>query len=117
MAEAVEILLRNGIKGPYALVFGPDQYTGVIQSAEHGGVLLFDHLKKILQGGPIVWAPGVSGRGRRVLARRRLPVRVRPGPRDRLLPPRRASVYLYLEESFSFRVATPEAACALTPPA
>ena len=60
-AEAVETLLRNGIMGPYALALGPDQYTGVIQTAEHGGVLLFDHLKKILQGGPIVWAPGVTG--------------------------------------------------------
>ena len=88
-AEAVETLLRNGIMGPYALALGPDQYTGVIQTAEHGGVLLFDHLTKILQGGPIVWAPGVAGRRRRVPARRRLPLRVRPGPLDRLLPPRR----------------------------
>ena len=44
-----------------ALALGPDQYTGVIQTTEHGGYPLFDHLKKILGGGPIVWAPGVRG--------------------------------------------------------
>ena len=60
-AEAVETLLRGGIGGPYALALGPDQYTGVIQTTEHGGYPLFDHLKKILAGGPIVWAPGVRG--------------------------------------------------------
>jgi uncharacterized linocin/CFP29 family protein len=112
-AEAVETLLRNGIMGPYALALGPDQYTGVIQTAEHGGVLLFDHLKKILQGGPIVWAPGVEGavvvslRGGDFLFESGQDLSIGYSHHDA------SSVHLYLEESFSFRVATPEAACAL----
>jgi uncharacterized linocin/CFP29 family protein len=112
-AEAVETLLRNGIMGPYALALAPDQYTGVIQTAEHGGVLLFDHLKKILQGGPIVWAPGLNGavvvslRGGDFLFESGQDLSIGYSNHDA------SSVYLYLEESFSFRVATPEAACAL----
>ena len=91
-----------------------EQYRRVVETAEHGGYPLLDHLRKILEG-PIVWAPGVDGRGRGQPARRRLPVRVRPGPLDRLRLSHDAdAVRLYLEESFSFHVATPEAAVALS---
>jgi uncharacterized linocin/CFP29 family protein len=116
-AEAVETLLRNGIGGPYALALGPDQYTGVIQSTEHGGYPLFDHLKKILAGGPIVWAPGVRGavvvslRGGDFLFESGLDLAIGYDHHDADL------VHLYLEESFTFRVATPEAACFLKPAA
>jgi uncharacterized linocin/CFP29 family protein len=48
-------------------------------------------------------------------ARRRFHIRLRPGHLDRLRVPRRRSVRLYLEESFSFHVATSEAAVGLTP--
>ena len=114
-AEAVETLLRSGIGGPYALALGPDQYTGVIQSTEHGGYPLFDHLKKILGGGPIVWAPGVRGavvvslRGGDFLFESGQDLSIGYDHHDAEL------VHLYLEESFSFRVATPEAACFLKP--
>jgi len=114
-AEAVETLLRNGIGGPYALALGPDQYTGVIQSTEHGGYPLFDHLKKILGGGPIVWAPGVRGavvvslRGGDFLFESGQDLSIGYDHHDADL------VHLYLEESFTFRVATPEAACFLRP--
>jgi hypothetical protein len=75
---------------------------------------LFDHLRKIT-GGPLVWAPGVDGA---------LVVSLRGG--DFLLEVGQDlaigyhahdadSVHLYLVESFSFRVATPEAAVALRP--
>jgi uncharacterized linocin/CFP29 family protein len=116
-AEAVEVLLRSGVSGPYGLALGPDQYTGVIQSTEHGGYPLFDHLKKILAGGPIVWAPGVRGavvvslRGGDFLLESGQDLSIGYDHHDD------DSVHLYLEESFSFRVATPEAACFLTPAA
>jgi uncharacterized linocin/CFP29 family protein len=114
-AEAVETLLKDGIGGPYALALGPDQYTGVIQTTEHGGYPLFDHLKKILVGGPIVWAPGVRGavvvslRGGDFLFESGQDLSIGYDHHDA------DDVHLYLEESFSFRVATPEAACYLQP--
>ena len=56
VAQAVELLLRNGVGGPYGIALGRDQYTKVIQTTEKGGYLLAEHLKRIL-GGPLVWAP------------------------------------------------------------
>jgi uncharacterized linocin/CFP29 family protein len=115
VAEAVETLLKAGIGGPYGLALGPDGYTGVIQTTEHGGFPLFDHLKKILAGGPIVWSPGV--RGAVVLSLRGGDFLFESGQDLAIGYDRHDAdaVHLYIEESFSFRVATPEAACALLP--
>jgi uncharacterized linocin/CFP29 family protein len=115
VAEAVERLLNAGIGGPYGLALGPAGYTGVIQTTEHGGYPLFDHLKKILAGGPIVWSPGVRGaivmslRGGDFLFESGQDLSVGYDHHDA------ERVHLYLEESFSFRVVTPEAACSLLP--
>jgi uncharacterized linocin/CFP29 family protein len=109
VARAVETLLRNGVDGPYGLALGREEYTRVIQTAEHGGLLLFDHLRQIL-GGPIVWAPGVDGgivlslRGGDFLMDCGQDIAVGYESHDA------ERVSLYLEESFSFRVASPEAA-------
>jgi uncharacterized linocin/CFP29 family protein len=114
VARAVELLLRNGIAGPYGLALGRDDYTRVVETAEHGGYLLLDHLRKILQG-PIVWAPGVNGaivlsmRGGDFAFESGQDVSVGYESHDS------DSVSLYLEESYSFRVLTPEAAVAIGP--
>ena len=113
VARAVETLLRNGVGGPYALALGREEYTRVIESAERGGVLLFDHLRKIL-GGPIVWAPGVDG-GVVVSASAAATSCSTPArtSRSATRPTTPRACTLYLEESFSFRVASPEAAVAI----
>jgi uncharacterized linocin/CFP29 family protein len=113
VASAAERLLCSGITGPYGLALGRDEYRRVVETAEHGGYLLLDHLHKILEG-PIVWAPGVRGA-----------VVVSIGGGDFLFESGQdlsigyeshdsEVVRLYLEQSFSFRVATPEAAVVLT---
>jgi uncharacterized linocin/CFP29 family protein len=114
VATAVEALLAVGIDGPYGLALGPEAYTRVLQTSEHGGYPLLEHLRKII-GGPLVWSPGVEGavvvslRGGDFLydAGEDLSVGYEDHDAD--------EVRLYLEESFTFRVATPEAAVALTP--
>ena len=114
VAKAVELLLQSGVAGPYGLALGTEDYTGVIETAEHGGYPLFDHLRKILNG-PIVWSPGVHGavvlsqRGGDFLFESGQDLAVGYDSHDR------EAVHLYLEECFSFRVATPEAAVALVP--
>jgi uncharacterized linocin/CFP29 family protein len=114
VAKAVELLLQRGIGGPYGLALGTDDYTGVIETAEHGGYPLFDHLRQILDG-PIVWSPGVNGavvlsqRGGDFLFDSGQDIAVGYDSHDA------DAVQLYLEESFTFRVATPEAAVALVP--
>jgi uncharacterized linocin/CFP29 family protein len=108
VAKAVELLLAAGIAGPYGLALGPACYTGVIESTEHGGYLVFDHLRKILDG-PIVRAPGVEGavvlslRGGDFLFESGQDLSIGYTTHDT------ETIRLYLEESFSFRVATPEA--------
>jgi uncharacterized linocin/CFP29 family protein len=114
VATAVEALLTAGIDGPYGLALGPEAYTRVLETTEHGGYPLLDHLRKII-GGPLVWAPGVDGavvvslRGGDFLFESGEDLSVGYEDHDA------DEVRLYLEESFSFRVATPEAALALTP--
>ena len=114
VAGAVERLLCDGITGPYGLALGRDQYRRVVETAEHGGYPLLDHLGKILEG-PIVWAPGVQGavvvslRGGDFLFESGQDLSIGYDSHDGEV------VRLYLEESFSFRVATPEAGVALTP--
>jgi uncharacterized linocin/CFP29 family protein len=113
VAGAVEMLLESGIKGPYALALGADCFRRVAETAEHGGYPLRDHLSKILQGGPIVWAPGVDGGV--VLSLRGEDFLFESGQDLSLgyLSHDAENVRLYLEQSFSFHVATPEAAVPL----
>jgi len=112
VASAVEQLLQSGIDGPYALALGSDEYKRVVETAEHGGYPLRDHLRKILDG-PIVWSPGVSGAV--VLSLRGGDFQFESGQDLSIgyLDHDRDVVRLYLEQSFSFRVATPEAAVPL----
>jgi uncharacterized linocin/CFP29 family protein len=113
VAGAVERLLCKGIGGPYGLALGGEQYRRVVETAEHGGYPLLEHLRKILEG-PIVWAPGVTGaivlslRGGDFLFDCGQDLAIGYASHDA------ESVSLYLEESFSFHVATPEAAVVLT---
>lgn len=109
VARAVDTLRCNGIEGPYALVIGPEGYTRIVESTEHGGYLLFDHLARIL-GGSIVWAPGVEGavvastRGGDFLLDIGQDLSIGYSHHDA------DTVSLYLEESFTFRVVEPDAA-------
>jgi uncharacterized linocin/CFP29 family protein len=112
VAQAVAVLRAAGVDGPYGIALGPRCYTGVIETTQRGGYPVFDHLRMIL-GGPVVWAPGVDGAI--VLSQR--------GGDYELVCGQDVSigytshddqvVNLYLEESVTFRVTTPEAAVAL----
>ncbi len=114
VAKAVEALLTIGISGPYGLALGPDGYTSLVETTEHGGLIVFDHLRQIL-GGQIVWAPGVKGavvmslRGGDFVFEAGQDLSLGYDHHDA------DSVHLYLEESFTFRALTPEAAVVLTP--
>jgi uncharacterized linocin/CFP29 family protein len=114
VARAIEGLREAGVEGPYGLALGPDEYIKVIETAEHGGYPLFDHLRKILDGGQIVWAPGLSGavavslRGGDFLFESGQDLSIGYDHHDA------EQVHLYIEETFSFIVATPEAAAPLS---
>jgi uncharacterized linocin/CFP29 family protein len=114
VAKAIEALLSAGIDGPYGLALGPEAHTRVLETSEHGGYPLLDHLRKII-GGPLVWTPGVDGavalslRGGDFLFESGQDLAIGYERHDA------ENVHLYLEESFSFQVATREAAVPLSP--
>jgi len=113
IAQAVEQLLSSGVGGPYGLALGPAEYRAAVGGSE-SGYPVADHLAKILDG-PIVWTPGVEGavvvslRGGDFVFESGEDLSIGYESHDG------ETVSLYLEESFSFHVATPEAAVALQP--
>jgi uncharacterized linocin/CFP29 family protein len=113
VARAVQALLCAGVGGPYGLALGPEVYTHVLETTEHGGYPLFDHLREII-GGPLVWAPGV--RGAVVVSQRGGDFVLEVGEDLSVGYDRHDAdtVELYLLESFSFRVLTSDAAVVLT---
>jgi len=115
VARAVELLLRNGVAGPYGIALGGEDYTSVVETAEHGGYPLLEHLREIVKG-PLVWAPGVKGaivlslRGGDFVFDCGEDLSVGYESHDA------ENVSLCIEESYSFRVLTPEAAVAIVAP-
>jgi uncharacterized linocin/CFP29 family protein len=112
VAAGVQRLSSSGIAGPYALALGDQEYERVISSAEPGGYPLLEHLPRILDG-PLVWAPGVQGA---VLVSRRGGDFLFDCGQDLSIgydSHDAQAVRLYLQVSFSFQAATPDAALAL----
>jgi uncharacterized linocin/CFP29 family protein len=113
VAKAVDALRGAGVDGPYGLALSPETHTRVLETAEHGGYPLLEHLREIV-GGPLVWSPGLRGavvlstRGGDFLFESGEDLSIGYEHHDA------DAVHFYIEESFSFRVATPEAAVALT---
>jgi uncharacterized linocin/CFP29 family protein len=113
VAKAVSLLKDAGIPKPYALALGPRCYRGVIESTEHGGYPLLEHLRLILEG-PVVWAPAVDGAV--VLSQRGGDYELTVGEDLSIgyLSHDATTVQLYLEESFTFQVIEPRAAVHLS---
>jgi uncharacterized linocin/CFP29 family protein len=113
VAKAVRVLLESGVGGPFGLALSSDVWTMVVESTEHGGYPLLEHLRKAIVGGPIVWTPGLQGGV--VLSQRGGDFRFESGEDLSIgyLDHGRNQVTLYLEESFTFKVVEPDAAVAL----
>jgi uncharacterized linocin/CFP29 family protein len=113
VAHAVERLRLAGVTGPYGLALSSEVWTDVVETTEHGGYPLFRHLDQILDGGPIVWSPGVEGGV--VLSMRGGDFELSAGQDLSVgyLAHDAATVTLYLEESFTFRVLSEDAAVVL----
>jgi uncharacterized linocin/CFP29 family protein len=114
VAVAVDQLRQNGIEGPYALAIDPARYTAIVSTTEHGGYPLMDHLGRVLESGSVVRSPGLAGalvvsqRGGDFLLDVGQDISIGYHHHDT------EQVHLYLEESFTFQVAEPDAALALT---
>ncbi|HMF82928.1 MAG TPA: family 1 encapsulin nanocompartment shell protein [Acidimicrobiia bacterium] len=112
VARALATLQAAGIAGPFAIALGPRCYTGVIETTEHGGYPVLEHIRLIL-GGPMVWAPAVDGAI--VVSLRGGDFQLTCGQDFSIgyLDHDADSVRLYLEESMTFRALSPDAGVAL----
>jgi len=113
VAQAVSQLRLAGVNGPYALILGSEAYTAVHGGSDEGYPVL-THIQRLIDG-DIVWAPAI--RGGFVLTTRGGDFELDLGQDISIgyLSHSEASVRLYLQESFTFRLLTTEAAVALSP--
>ncbi|MBK0419614.1 bacteriocin family protein [Leucobacter sp. CSA1] len=113
VAAAVAALKGAGVDGPYGLALGYELWVDAMGGNDAGGAPLLTHLTRILDG-PVQWTPGITGavvlslRGGDFLFESGEDLSVGYAGHTA------ESVSLYLQETFSFRVATPEAAIALS---
>jgi uncharacterized linocin/CFP29 family protein len=111
VAEAVNKLHMAGVEGPYGIALGPRCYTGLTKTTQ-GGYPVMEHVRRLLDG-PIVWAPAVDGAV--VLSLRGGDFELTVGQDFSIgyLEHTASAVRLYLQESFTFRVLSAEAAVPL----
>ena len=113
VARAVGQLRLAGVEGPYALVLGADAYVAASGGSDDG-YPVFHHLERVVDGG-ITWAPAIEGG--LVLSLRGGDFELTVGQDFSIgyLGHTADEVELYVQESFTFRTLTTEAAVALSP--
>lgn len=111
IADAINNLHGAGIAGPYAIALGPRSYTGLTKTTKDGFPVI-EHVRKLVDG-PIVWTPGSLGAA--VVSQRGGDFELVVGQDFSIgyLEHSATTVTLYLQESFTFRVLSPEAAIPL----
>ncbi len=114
VAKAVDVLRESGVSAPYGLAIAPAGYTGIIETTEHGGYPLLDHLHQILDG-PVVWTPGIDGAAVLSLRGGDFVMDVGGDISMGYLSHDAENVTLYLEESLTFRVLEPDAVVVVSP--
>lgn len=112
VASALTWLRNQGIEGPYAIALGPRCYQGLTETTNKGGYPIIDLVMKQLDG-RLVWAPAIDGAV--VLSTRGGDFDLTVGQDFAIGYSRHDSeqVELYLQESMTFAVLTPEAAVPL----
>jgi len=111
VATAITRLRNAGVDGPYAIALGQQCYTG-LTDATKGGYPVIQHVRRLVDG-PIVYAPAVDGAV--VLSMRGGDFKITVGEDFSIgyLDHTAKTVTLYLEESFTFQVLSPQAAVRL----
>lgn len=111
VATALSRLRNAGVDGPYAIALGQRCYTGLTETTE-GGYPVIEHVRRLLDG-PVVWAPALDGAV--VLSMRGGDFELIVGEDFSIgyLSHDAETVRLYIQESMTFRVLSPQAAIPL----
>jgi uncharacterized linocin/CFP29 family protein len=115
IAHALSQLRLVGVNGPYAVLFGADEYTALAETSDHGYPVL-QHVHRLVNG-EIIWAPAIKGAF--VLTTRGGDFQLHIGQDVSIgyASHTDTAVRLYLQETMTFLLLTSEAAVALAPPA
>jgi uncharacterized linocin/CFP29 family protein len=113
VAQAVSQLRLAGVNGPYVLLLGAEPYTAVSGGSDEGYPIV-EHIRRLVDG-EIVWAPAIEGG--LLLTTRGGDFELDLGQDISIgyLDHSESTVRLYLQESFTFRLLTAEAAVVLAP--
>jgi uncharacterized linocin/CFP29 family protein len=113
LEQAVSQLRLAGVNGPYSLVLGAEAYAAMSGGSEEGYPIL-QHIRLLIDG-ETVWCPAIAGGF--VVTTRGGDFELSIGQDISIgyLDHSRSAVELYLQESFTFRLLTAEAAVALSP--
>ena len=114
IAQALSQLRLVGVNGPYKVLLGADAFTALSETSDHGYPVL-EHVRRLVED-EIIWAPAITGAF--VLTGRGGDFELTLGQDTSIgyLSHTDTVVRLYLQESFTFRHLTSEAAVALLPP-
>jgi uncharacterized linocin/CFP29 family protein len=111
VTTALNRLRDEGVDGPYAIALGEECYKGLTETT-HGGYPVLDHVRHLVDG-PLVWAPGLDGS--LVLSMRGDDFQLTVGEDFSIgyLGHDNDKVRLYIEETFTFWLLSPQAAIPL----
>jgi uncharacterized linocin/CFP29 family protein len=112
VAAAIGRLRDGGVDGPYAIALSERCYTGLTETTKSGYPVI-EHVRRLLDG-PIVWTPGLQGAA--VLSMRGGDFELSVGQDLSIgyLEHDASHVRLYIQESLTFRVLSPQAAVPLS---
>lgn len=108
VASAITQLRLVGVHGPYSLALSAHLYTQVNETTDHGYPIL-EHIQRVVPDGQIIWAPALEGA--LLLSERGGDYELHLG-QDLSIGYQSHdadSIELYLQETFTFRVASDEA--------
>jgi uncharacterized linocin/CFP29 family protein len=111
VTAALTRLRDEGVSGPFAIALSERCYKGLTETTR-GGYPVLEHVRRLLDG-PIVWAPGINGGV--VLSMRGGDFQLTVGQDFSIgyLNHDAREVQLYIEESFTFWLLSPQAAIPL----
>ena len=112
VTTALNRLRDAGVGGPFAVALSERCYVGLTE-ATVGGYPVFEHVRRLVEG-PLVWAPGLEGAV--VLSMRGDDFQLTIGQDFSIgyLEHDARRVRLYIEESFTFWLLSPQAAVPLS---
>jgi uncharacterized linocin/CFP29 family protein len=113
VAQAVSQLRLAGVNGPYVLLLGAEPYTAVNGGSDAGYPVL-QHIRRLVDG-EIVWAPAIEGGFLLTTRGGDFELDIGQDISIGYLDHSESAVRLYLQESFTFRLLTAEAAVVLAP--